>query len=233
MPTSTNPLPPDGGAAIEESRLFRGNNKAIAVAMAGIVHELRDWWPLTVRQAYYQCVTRGVFTNHDRNYQKTSKILTKLRRADLLPWRAIEDRTRRTIDKRGVANVQSFAGAQLSEFLDRRYYHRCYIQEQDVYAEVVIEKDALSMIVSDAVWMYCTRVAVIRGQSSATAINELAERMDKAIMKGKTPIILYAGDLDPTGIQIPKSVQNTLFTAHGLDVELRRIALNPDHRCAY
>jgi hypothetical protein len=85
----------------------------IVPALLRIVIELRDYWPLTVRQIYYQGVAQRVFANRLGNYKKTSDILTTLRREDLLPWHAIEDRTRRTIDKRGVPDLQAFVGERI------------------------------------------------------------------------------------------------------------------------
>ncbi|MCF7996753.1 MAG: hypothetical protein K9L88_18260 [Chromatiaceae bacterium] len=210
------------------SQLFKGANRELADALISIVTEMREYWPLTVRQVYYQAVSRLLVSNHINQYRKVSRNLTTLRRHDLLPWSAIEDRTRRTFNKRGMASVSDFIVGQLDEFLDYRRYGRCYIQDQDVYVEVATEKDALSSILSEAVWLFCTRLNVVRGQVSATMVNAMAERFDKAIMRGKHPVLLYLGDLDPTGAAIPKALIRNMAEWHGIEVELQRCALNPD-----
>lgn len=46
-------------------------------------------------------------------------------------------------------------------------------------------------------------------------------------MIGKNPILLHFGDLDPTGVQIPKSIQSGLLMHHGLDIEVLQVALTP------
>jgi hypothetical protein len=206
---------------------FNSQTRALAESLVWIVQDMREYWPLTVRQAYYQAVSKRLINNTDAEYRRVSRILTSLRRDDALPWCSIEDRSRRTTDKRGVANVQEWAAEQLEEFMNWKYYHRCLVQKQAVYCEVATEKDALSSIIEEAVWPYCTRLNVVRGQVSSTMVNSIAERYDGAIQRGQKPIMLYMGDLDPSGVAIPKALKRNLLEHHYIDVEINRIALNP------
>jgi len=212
----------------ELAELFRGENRSTAARLIQITNDMDDYWPLSVRQVYYQGVAHGLFLNVYANYKRTSKILTTLRRELILPWGAFEDRTRRMIDKRGQTNVQGFASDQLDQFLNPKFYQRCYVQKQENYVEISIEKDALSTIMEEAVWMFCTRVNVTRGQTSATMVNDMARRFEAASMRGQHPILLHFGDLDPSGIAIPKSICNALFEHHSIKVDVRRAALNPN-----
>ena len=213
--------------------LFKGSNRKLAAALVEIVRDMRDYWPLTVRQIYYQCVSRLVISNKEAEYRRVSRNLTTIRRHDLLPWHAIEDRTRRTIGKRGYEDVSEFVRGQVEMFLDPDLYGRCYIQEQEVYVEVCSEKDALARILQDAVWPFCTRLNVVRGQVSATMVQQMGERFDRSVMLGKRPILVYFGDLDPSGIAIPKALVRNLADWHGVEVELRRAALNPEQVGSY
>lgn len=222
---------PSGAPAIQE--LFKGKNRELAAELIAIIGELRDYWPLTVRQTYYQAVSRLLIANKQSEYRKVSRLLTTLRRHDLLPWHAIEDRTRSTTVKRGMTNVGEYIQSEAQSFLNPDYYGRCYIQDQSVYVEVATEKDALSSIMSDAVWYFCTRLNIVRGQVSATMVNAMAERFDKAVMLGKRPVLLYLGDLDPSGVAIPKALIRNMEAWHSVEVELIRVALNPDQVAAY
>lgn len=218
----------------EIDQLFRGETKTVLVpAIIQTVEEMRDYWPLTVRQLYYQLVAKLVIPNELKQYQKVSRVNTTLRRNDIVPWSAFEDRTRRTIEKRGESDVHEFAYWQMDSFLNYNYYGRCYVQNQDNYVEVAVEKDALSSIVSDAIWKYCTRLNIVKGQVSATMLNEMAERFEQAVFNGQHPILLYLGDFDPTGIAIPESIVNKLDEHHGVEVELNRVGLNPDQVSQY
>jgi hypothetical protein len=208
--------------------LFKGQNRQLADDLLAIIADMRRYWPLTVRQAFYQAVSKRLLSNDQNEYRRVSRILTSLRRHDLLAWNAIEDRTRRTVDKRGRPNVGDYIESEMRLFMNPDLYGRCYIQNQAVYIEVATEKDALSKIMEDAVWMFCTRLNVVRGQVSSSMVNSMAERFDKAIMLGKKPILVYFGDLDPSGIAIPKALIRNMAEWHSVEVELVRAALNPE-----
>lgn len=199
----------------------------LADRLLEIIDELREYWPLTVRQVFYQAVSRLILSNNQAEYRRVSRVLVKLREDGALRWDAIADHTRRTADKRGLPNMTAFIKAQLEVFLNRKHYGRCYIQDQDVYVEVATEKDALAAILEEAIWTFCTRLNVIRGQASATIVNAMAERFAEAAMRGKAPFLVYFGDLDPSGVAIPKALIRNMSERHGVDVELIRAALNP------
>ena len=74
---------------------FYTKNRVLAAALLGIVEEMEDYLPLTVRQVFYQCVSRNVLPNDAKSYNTVSAILTTLRRQKLISWYAIVDRSRR------------------------------------------------------------------------------------------------------------------------------------------
>lgn len=192
--------------------------------------------PTNVRHIYYKMVSYGII-EADKNqkrtqYQKISRDLTDLRDEGIVPWEMISDLGRREVEKRGIGSIQIFADEQLKTFLNPQYYHRCRIQSQDVYMEILTEKEALAGQFENAIWPYCVRMTVVKGQNSATKVNELAERMEEAYYKGKTCIVICFNDLDPTGWAIPKAIRNRLRDKHGLDetqVWVERGGLNPQH----
>ncbi|MEO5347914.1 MAG: hypothetical protein H7834_16290 [Magnetococcus sp. YQC-9] len=200
----------------------------MAESLIGVIDDLRDYWALTVRQVYYQSVARLLVSNNQNEYRRISKILVDLREEELVPWEAIIDLTRTTSKKRGMPNLMEHLREHWEMVLNPRYYGRCYIQDQDVYLELSVEKDALRRLVEDAAYPYCTRVSCTRGQPSATLVNTLGERFDKAMSQGKTPLLLHMGDLDPTGVQVPISIQKALFDRYGLHVDVQQIALTPE-----
>lgn len=210
---------------IEE--LFRGDNRILAVQLIKLTQDFKQYWPMTLRAFYYQAVSALLVPNDIKQYRRVGKIMASLRRNYLISWRCMEDKTRSTSDKRGMPDVSNYIQNDLETFLQPDYYQRCYIQEQPVFIELSVEKDALSNHVRDAAWMHCTRVSVTRGQVSATMLNDMAGRFEKAMMRGMEPILLHFGDLDPTGIQIPKSMKEGLWKHHSLDIDVRQIALTP------
>jgi hypothetical protein len=207
---------------------FNKSRRHIAEGMIHVADDLREYWPLTVRQVFYQLVAALVIPNRHSEYRKVSEIGTKLRTLGALPWRAIEDRTRRTTGKRGMSDVREFIDSEIDDFLHPHRYGRCYVQKQNTYVEVSTEKDALSSIMEEETYSFCTRLNVVRGQVSATMVEQIASRMDRAIMRGQLPVLLHCGDLDPTGIAIPKAIQRNLSERHGIECDVRMVALTPD-----
>ena len=114
---------------------------------------------------------------------------------------------------------------KILDCIEPENYGRCYVQKQDVYVEVSTEKDALASIIDDEIYGYCTRLNIVRGQVSATFIEQMAQRFDAAVMRGQTPVLLHFGDLDPSGIAIPKAIRKNLLERHSVDVDVRHVAL--------
>jgi len=193
-----------------------------------VLEELRDFWPLTLRQLYYQLVARGVIENALGEYKKLSELLTEARLSGLVPWEALEDRARTILHSGGWDNQNEFIESELASFLEG--YRRDLMQSQPHALEVWIEKDALSRIVHDVAWEYCVPVVVARGFSSISYLHECRGRVERNAKLGKRTKILYFGDLDPSGWEMLPAMLRTLQEEMGLGdlVEGIRCALLPD-----
>lgn len=113
-------------------------------------------------------------------------------------------------------------------------YDRCLVQNQENYVEIFVEKDALSGIFEDVAWPYCVRVVTNKGQSSATYINNYAKRAHAVRDNNRQwPIILYFGDLDPSGARIPVAIERSLKKYHNLTIDLRVVALKREQVESY
>src|SRR3954468_14875408 len=94
--------------------------------------------PMTVRQVYYQLVSRQVIENNRGQYQAVSNLLVSARRDGTIPWQWIEDRLRRP------RHVSMWAGLSAFAEMAKDSYRRDVWTEQPAYLEVWLEKDALS-----------------------------------------------------------------------------------------
>ena len=93
---------------------FRGFNRATLIPeIIMSLNELEDFWPLIVRQLYYRLVSKPVIENNEGCYKKVSRVVTKLRRMDIVPWEIIEDRTRSISEKRGWDSTIEYSRAIL------------------------------------------------------------------------------------------------------------------------
>ena len=58
-------------------------------------------------------------------------------------------------------------------------------------------------------------------------VHDLAFRLfDQKKKFGKRPVLLYMGDLDPSGVSIPRTLVRDMADYHHVEVELVRVALN-------
>ena len=92
---------------------------------------------LTLRQLYYQFVSRGLIPNRDSEYKKLGSIVNDARLAGLIDWERIQDRTRNV---RRLSHWEDPAGVIKSALAS---YHVDYWEGQEYRPEVWIEKDAL------------------------------------------------------------------------------------------
>jgi len=149
-----------------------------------------------------------------------------MRLCDWLPWKALEDRVRRVSQKRGWPDHSEFVEAHMDAFLEG--YERCYVQDQERYVELWTEKDALSLVFERVARPYCIRAVTCRGYQSVTFLDGFRRRAKAAMKQSQTPVILYFGDLDPSGVQMLEATKQTLEDEMGCcGVEYVRVALNP------
>jgi hypothetical protein len=193
-----------------------------------VLRGLQEYWPLTLRQVYYQLVARLIIDNTLEQYKKLSRVLSKARLDGVVPWEAIEDRSRSTLHSAGWQDRHDFVADQLADFLVG--YRRDLLQSQDVALELWIEKDALSRVCHQIAFDYCVPVIVAKGFSSMSYKNEFRNRIERNAASGKQTISLYFGDLDPSGWEMLPAMLRTLQVEMGLGDRIRgqRCALLPE-----
>jgi hypothetical protein len=196
-----------------------------------VLEELDAYKPLTLRQVYYQLVGKGLIENVRSQYIALSRVLKQARIDGLIPWSDIEDRVRDFHKDYCDDSKEDFISWQQRSLFQG--YRRNLMQSQDVYVEVWIEKDALSSIFTRVAKKYGIGVVVCRGFSSVSFLNDFSLRLDRDA-EGKTPIMLYFGDFDPSGMEMLESMQITLEDEMGVEgVEFRRVALSKDDISRY
>lgn len=161
---------------------------------------LAEYHPMTVRQVYYQLVSRQVIENNRSQYQAVSNALVDARKDGVIPWDWIEDRLRRP------RAVQMWD--DLSDFSEtvKHAYRRDVWKTQPNYLEVWEEKDALSGIFQDVLGPYGVTLNVGRGYDGWDSIRNAAERF----ADGERVTVLYFGDFDPSGEDMVRSLEERL-----------------------
>lgn len=163
-------------------------------------------YTLTIRQLYYQLVARGYIENSQRSYKRIVADMTKARMAGLVPWTAIEDRTRSTMKPPEWDNHVSILRGAKNSFRLPRW------EGQENHVEVFIEKEALSGVFAPLVRELHINITANRGYSSASEMWRHAKRIQGLEADGKEIHILYFGDHDPSGMDMDRDIEERLMT---------------------
>lgn len=184
---------------------------------------------ITIRQLHYRLVALGM-TNDLNHYKRVVNAMTDARWNGNVAINAFIDRERSMFgetkdDEMDIENEIENAKKQIRLWMESYGLNRW--SNQDNYVEVWIEKKALQGVFEGPCAINNVGLAPCKGYPSITFLYENRERFKNAIDNGKEPIILYFGDYDPSGEDIPRSIKENLRRM-GVDVEVERIALNPD-----
>jgi len=155
--------------------------------------------------------------------------MVEARKEGRFPWNCLVDSTRvvhgRLEDTRFANNVLSQFNRELNEkltSLDLEELIDLYLgqefprfevtrwADQPRVCEIWIEKDALSSIISSWVEDLDIPIRVNRGYSSWTFIYNSARTLLNTLRRHETVVIYYLGDLDPSGIDIERSLESAL-----------------------
>jgi hypothetical protein len=186
-----------------------------------LVEILESEHPMTVRQVFYQMVSRGAIGKTEGEYKTTvCRLLTDMRLAGEIPYGWMTDNTRwmRKPHTHGSAEVA------LSEIA--RAYRRALWDDQDAYVEIWVEKDALAGVCYDVTEPWDVPLMVTRGYASITFLHEAAEALSA---QGRPVHLYYFGDYDPSGVDIPLKVEQRLRQfAPDCDITFQRMAVTPE-----
>ena len=170
---------------------------------------------ITVRQLYYQLVAKQIIQNNLNSYKRLDSILSDARKNGSLDFSAFVDRIRRPIKTSSWLDLKDFI---LSV---KNSYHKDKWENQENYVEVWLEKDALAGIFEPITKKYDINLAIGRGYQSLSSLNDAARRFPK----DKEIHVLYFGDFDPTGLDIPRSAEKNLNDHFGLYPTFEKLAL--------
>jgi hypothetical protein len=191
-------------------------------ANAIIDEYLDQGFKLTLRQLFYQFVSRALLENKNRQYKRLGTIIRNARDGGLVDWGAIEDRTRE-VHTHAFWNHPAGIISSAAES-----YREDLWAEQKYRPEVWIEKDALLGVIESV----CTELRVPffahRGNNSQTLQYQAGKRFAEYLDQGLLPLVLHLADHDPNGIDMTRDNIARLALYARAEIEVRRIALNMD-----
>lgn len=201
-----------------------------AVQMIDVINEILDnyaaqGYDLSLRQLYYQLVSRNFVPNTEKSYKNVGSLVSDARLAGLIDWDMIKDRGREMISNPHWRDPTDFM-----EVVAPQYRFNLW-GDQPNYVEVMVEKQALEGVLQPVCSSLDISFTANKGYSSSSAMYETSKRFLSAGSRGKDLHVIYLGDHDPSGIDMTRDVADRLSTfLQGEDffVEVHRIALNMD-----
>jgi hypothetical protein len=177
--------------------------------------------PMTVRQVFYRAVSGGIVEKSEAEYKGTiGRLLCELRRDGQIPFDWIADNTR------WMRKPKTYDSKEQMLQVTAEAYRRAIWNDQDAYVEVWLEKEALAGVIVGITAQWDVPLMVTRGYPSLSYIHSAAEAISE---QDKPAYLYYFGDHDPSGVDIPRTVDEGLRElAPDADIEFMRVAVNPE-----
>lgn len=182
---------------------------------------------MTLRQLYYQFVTKNLISNEEKSYKKLASIVSDGRLAGYIDWDAIEDRGRQPEVPRHYDDLPDIMrviknaadGYSLDPWVG-----------QPFYCELWVEKQALAGVLEPLARRFSVPLMVNKGYSSQSAMFAAAKRFregmattgdpDLSVRRGedrgyaieseRKGVLFYLGDHDPSGEDMVRDIRERL-----------------------
>lgn len=211
---------------------------------------------LSLRQAYYQFVSRGLCESSQQEYKRIGDTLVNARIAGDLPIDCLEDRGRKVDAGRFKTmhdDVDDALAATASDVREgpETYLHADRWYGQANHVSVWIEKEALAGVFEPTCQGLGVSWQACKGYPSVSMLYDWMEKLAEAHAAHPrggfgTATVLYFGDHDPDGLEIPEAAERTIGqireNAHKNgapgygdmpDIEFKRIALTREQIAQY
>ena len=188
------------------SRSTKPGSRRTKAEIAELCEELyeivREFKPMTVRQIFYQAVSRGLIEKSEAEYKGTIiRLLTRMRKTGEMPFSWIADETR------WVRRPTTFSSLEDALRITAETYRRSLWADTATRVEIWLEKEALAGVLYDVTHEWDVPLYVTRGYASLTYLYGAAE----AIRESDKPTwIYYFGDYDPSGMDIFRNIVETM-----------------------
>lgn len=200
-------------------------------------------YTVTIRQLYYQFIGRGHFKPVDKGagdkfYKRVVSAMADGRLGGLIPFEWIEDRGRHVGDSDvewspNVDEALKEAGDRIGRLQYLLRAGRWYGQQTVVY--VWVEKEALAGVLEGVCERLGAGLFPCKGYPSLSALRQWVLEAGAAVESAgaESATILYMGDHDPDGMEIPLSAGRRIAEIQALEeldfeVDIKRIALTMD-----
>lgn len=183
------------------------------------ISNIRMYGLVTVRQVYYVLVSNQTIYNNLNEYRRIIRVLKNGRLAGLIGFDSIIDDTRQAEKTSSWKSMKDILFAAVNQ------YRSDWWRDQPQYIEVWLEKRALRRIFYQITNAYDVYLCTGGGYQSWSEVWEARARF--LVKKRSSPKILYFGDLDPSGKDMPRDIRDR-FRTLGLEINVIEAALTKD-----
>lgn len=155
------------------------------------------------------------------SYKAMKNPLKVARLREIIDYDEIVDRTRECLDVPMWPSLAAFAPDAVVS------YRQDIWSTQRFYVEVWCESDATVTYLQALCWELGVVLQPCRGDMGLHAIHKAAKRFKPHIEAGRPAHVIYCGDWNPKGEQIPQSIKANLWKRHGVRVKFTRVAILP------
>lgn len=207
-----------------QDKKLRSGSLAIIAAANKILDEYRAQdLILTLRQLYYQFVSRDLIANTQREYKRLGSIINDGRMCGLIDWNAIEDRGRNLLSFQTWDNPSHIIDSCADSYMENVW------AMQSNYVEVWIEKEALIGVIEKACDAFRVPHFACKGYVSQSEMFRAGrKRFAPKFGQCKECHIIHLGDHDPSGLDMTRDIDDRVSMFAGVPVKVHRIALNLD-----
>lgn len=196
---------------------LKGKHKHTREMIWGARVALDEFQPRTLRNIYYgQTGTDGY------SYDAMIMALAIGRHCGVLGYDEIIDTTRNPqspVMFTGVSDFRDFA---------RHIYRQDIWSTQRQYVEVWCESNATAPILSQYTRDLGVPLQPCGGDFSIHATHVASERFRLHEQAGRPCVVIYVGDFNPKGEQIPKTIARNMRGRHGVRATFRHVAITPE-----
>lgn len=151
---------------------------------------------------------------------------------NLIPFDYFVDHERETLGETRSTETDVIESAEQAKEQIKMWannYYKNRWENQRFHVEVFIEKKALQGVFNPICSSNRVALNPCKGYPSLTFVHETGKRLVDVAESGKMPIILYFGDHDPSGEDIPRAIEDNIERMFGPDiVMLDRIMLTKE-----
>ncbi len=204
--SGTNPMK----ICYEKRKFNAASLVTIETANKILTEYARQGYDLTLRQLYYQFVSRGLIENKDSEYKRLGSTINDARLGGLIDWDHIVDRTRNMRQNSHWDSPVSIVETCAQQFMLDKW------DNQSHYVEVWVEKDALVGVLEVACKPLDVPYFSCRGYTSQSEMWSAGQRLIGKLRAGKEVTVIHLGDHDPSGIDMTRDIQDRLqmFATH-------------------